>query len=222
MAINGVSLRLIAPYIKGSVLSLGYPDILVPAHDIERWYGIQPQKFTDNGGWHGERYPLPETMELFSAFGAQLTCVDVHASRGCEIIADLNYDNAIDGTFDLVIDAGTTEHCFNVGQALMNAACAVKAGGVIFHGSPMTMVNHGFYNFNPTLFHDFYTQNGWQVLHMSVFQRDRPQPHHAVNRFASADSCGLYFLARRVREGVMRYPTQSKYLINPELKVANA
>lgn len=219
MALNSVSLRLIAPHIQGKVLSLGYPDICVPAEKIQEWFGFKPTKFTDNGAWHRVKYPLPDTLEFFEAFGCELTCVDIHRSRGCEVIADLNYEDVIRGKYDLVIDAGTTEHCFNVGQALMNAAGSVKAGGYVFHGSPMTMVNHGFYNFNPTLFYDFYRQNGWDIHHMSVHRGETPVMSHPVDRFGAPSECGLYFLAYRKTDSVLKFPTQTKYLVNPELKV---
>jgi hypothetical protein len=55
-----------------------------------------------------------------------------------------------------VLDCGTTEHCFNVGQAIINAAHAVKPGGAIFHCFPMCVMNHGFWNASPTAFKDFY------------------------------------------------------------------
>ena len=151
MALNLSALKFLKPHFKGDVLSLGYPDLLVSPESIQEMFGYMPSKFTDANKWHGFKDPLPDTEELFDHLGAKLTVVDFTKDRGMETIADLNYPQEF-GKFDLVIDPGTLEHCFNIAQAFVNAAASVKVGGRIFHLSPMTMINHGFYNLCPTLF----------------------------------------------------------------------
>ena len=153
---------------------------------------------------------------LFGLIGATLTCVDVHASRGVEKVLDLNYPQDM-GKFDLVLDCGTVEHCFNIGQAIINAANAVAEGGVIFHTPPMSMINHGFYNLNPTLLHDFYTQNGWHVEFMAGVQENSFFSLPAAQRIAVPPECSIYFVARRMNSNQLIYPTQAKYLANPNL-----
>lgn len=58
--------------------------------------------------------------------------------------------------YQLVIDTGTLEHCFNVGQAFMNVAVSVSIGGVILQAAPLNRFNHGFWSFSPTADHDFF------------------------------------------------------------------
>ena len=83
-----------------------------------------------------------------------------------------------------MIDAGTIEHCFNIAQAILNAAQAVAPGGHVFHAPPMTMLNHGFYNLNPTLFHDFYGQNGWTVERLVGGTQEGKFKVHPTGRFS--------------------------------------
>jgi hypothetical protein len=217
VALTRAALALLAPHLPGKrVLSLGYPDIVAPADEVERLLGVRPTRFTDFGRWHGVTYPLPETSELFEAIGARLECVDIRASRGVERVVDLNHPCDL-GAHDMVLDAGTIEHCFNIAQAMINAAGAVAVGGAIFHAPPMTMLNHGFYNINPTLLHDFYTQNGWRIELLLGATRQGTFAVPATQRFAGAPEASLYCIARRTAADALRFPTQTKYLQNPGL-----
>lgn len=218
MALNKDALKILAPHLRGKeILSLGYPDLLLDASEANEILGVNPTKFTENGAWHGYKHKLPETQETFELLGSSIDCIDIYASRGVERIVDLNEPHDL-GSYDLVIDAGTIEHCANIGQALMNAARAVKVGGQVFHTPPMSMLNHGFYNICPTLLYDFYTQNGWEIEHFTVW--GGTFGWSKTFRFKSPSECHIFFLARKKSEG-LKWPTQSKYLANPELKVAN-
>ncbi len=57
--------------------------------------------------------------------------VDLVASRGGERILDLNGPLEADlvGGFDVVLDAGTMEHCFNVGQAVRKSWTWPRSAG---------------------------------------------------------------------------------------------
>lgn len=218
MALSPHALEIVATYLGPRVLSLGYPDILSSAEDIERSFGVRPSRFNDSGRWHGVSHPLPETIELFGLLGAELECVDIVSSRGVERIVDLNQPHDL-GQYDLVLDCGTIEHCFNIGQAIINAAAAVKPGGRIFHTPPLSMVNHGFYNLNPTLFHDFYGQNGWEIELLCAADRARTYPlADPTARMNVPSELSLFCVARRGSDAPLRFPTQTKYLLNPALK----
>ena len=216
MALPLYALKMLAPHLKGaSVLCLGHPDILATAQELEALFGVTPTRFCANGGAHSVERPLVDTQELFGMLGSTLDCVDVYAFRGTERIVDLNEPQYL-GEYDVVIDPGTTEHCFNIGQAMMNAANAVKPGGRIYHSPPMTMLNHGFYNICPTMLWDFYEQNGWVIERLearngdSCVQIDRAL---AWSRKANvAPETSIVCLARRRVAEALRYPTQAKYL----------
>lgn len=218
MGIRANGLELLLPHLPARrVLSLGYPDLVMSPAVFEEMTGhkVGPGS-ADGAAWHGKS-EIPETLEAFKALGTEeFRAVDIVCTRGVEDIVDLNAAQDL-GKWDLVIDPGTTEHCFNVGQALLNAANAVDAGGLIFHTPPMTMLNHGFYNFNPTLFHDFYGQNGWEILHLIVSDGTTTGPVPATLRFESAPELSLYCLCRRLNLDTLRMPTQTKYLLHPNL-----
>lgn len=194
MGLNAISLEIVRPYLGGSVLSLGYPHLSGVDSMIENI-------ITDAGG--------------------SLYCVDLFQHLGFETICDLNQPNKFP-LHDLVIDPGTIEHCMNIGIALINAASAVKVGGRIFHGSPMTMLNHGYYNICPTLYADFYELNGFKIEVME--SRDYMGTGAIVpiewrDRFGGESNAGLYCMAQRVEEKRFVFPTQLKYktLHGPEM-----
>lgn len=220
MALSKEALQVIAPHIRNvKILSLGYPDLLITAEDVKALFEVTPTKFTDSGGWHKKTHPLPETVEFFSLLGSTIDCVDIHASRGVERVVDLNEKHDF-GEYDLVIDAGTIEHCCNVGQALMNAVRAVKVGGRIFHVPPMMMMNHGFYNICPTMLHDFYTQNGWTIEHFSARGKLGEVAFHPTQKFSARAVSDLnswmFFLAKKNGPD-LRWPMQTKYMNHPNL-----
>lgn len=215
MALTPFAFDLIAPHLRGArVLALGYPDVLVPREELAAQYGLTLQATSPHGASHKLAFPLAETVEVFRSLGARsVVCVDVKPSRGVELAVDLNEPQAWAERFDLVLDAGTIEHCANIGQALMNAANAVADGGRVFHGTPANMLNHGFYNVSPTLFHDFYTQNGWTIEHLSGSWKAgfMPAPIMRVERFNPKQEILLNVIARRVGDVHLHWPTQSKY-----------
>jgi hypothetical protein len=100
----------------------------------------------------------------------------------------------------------------------MNAAGAVAAGGCILHTPPLSMANHGFYNLNPTLLHDFYGQNGWDIELSAGMGKSGRFEVPANSRFVAPAEASLLFIASRPQLRPLRFPMQSKYLANPGLK----
>jgi hypothetical protein len=218
MGIKKSGLAVIASRLKNaSILSLGYPDLVMTGEDVTYYLGIDPTRFSDTGGWHGKNHPLPETMDVISKIGSTMHCVDIVASRGVEQIADMNYPTEL-GKYDLVLDCGTLEHVPNFWQGLLNATNAVKPGGCIFHTAPMSLGNHGFYNINPTFWHDVYTQNGWQIELLCQERNNDLYTIHGTKRFSMEPEISLYVVATKRSEGELKFPVQTKYLNNPGLK----
>jgi hypothetical protein len=63
-----------------------------------------------------------------------------------------------------MLDSGTVEHVFNIGNAIRNAVGMVKVGGrAIFLSPAAGYMDHGFYTLSPGLFFDFFTANGWRI-----------------------------------------------------------
>ena len=90
--------------------------------------------------------------------------------EGEEIEIDFNYpiDSFYHNRYDIIVDIGTLEHVFNFAQALSNVLQMTKEGGVILNHGPLCQPNHGFYGYNPTLFADFYIDNGCEIIDIAL------------------------------------------------------
>jgi hypothetical protein len=216
------------------VLSLGYPDILAGEEQLEELFGEAAASRVDLrpdseaiARWHGLAgvHGIPESHNFFQLLGYELEVLDIAAVRGGELIHDLNHPlpEGLHERYALVIDPGTLEHCFNIGQAAKNVAQMVAVGGSVFHGNPLNMYNHGFYNLNPTWYNDFYAANGFHIelMHAIANPVRAPQRYKVppTAKFSEAiPGSTVYVLARRVATQAIVWPTQTKYLKNPELK----
>jgi hypothetical protein len=213
MALDRLGLEMIAGFIKGArILCLGYPDITAEADEVERLLKVRPQKFTDHGADHGVSHRLPETINTFRLAGAvSVECVDVRVIRGMERVVDLNERQSWIG-YDLVINPGTVEHCFDVAAAMFNAWRAVDVGGVVLHVAPMTMLNHGFWNVCPTALADFAAANGGRILEMKARDREwKDVPVERVKRFRAPPESVLYATVHKADLIPERIPTQWRF-----------
>jgi SAM-dependent methyltransferase len=206
--------------------SFGYPDLLVE-EDVLRvampdgeW--LMPAKDGEKiARWHAWPGPVYDTDWVMKGLGIEAAYFDIAPSRQIEEKIDLNMPAGLHHAFDIVLDAGTTEHCFNIGTAMRNIREACKPGGYIIHTNPMSMVNHGFWNFNPTTYIDFYTQCGDEVESVSaLFGRLTAREEHnlkTVGRVQIPPEVSSLVVVHRL-EGETTWPTQSKYLNNKDLK----
>jgi hypothetical protein len=125
-------------------------------------------------GAGGERI---DQQALFRGFGFEsVESIDFYDAEKPTHVLDLNrpVPAELHGRYDLVYDGGTTEHCFNVPEALSNALRLAKEGGRIMHHLPMNnWIDHGFYQLSPTLFFDFYAANGCDRLSLLFHFMDR-------------------------------------------------
>jgi hypothetical protein len=125
--------------------------------------------------------------------------------------------------YALVVDAGTIEHCFNIGQAAMNIANLAAVGGFVMHANPLNMFNHGFYNLNPTWYSHFYAGNGF-TLELAVLVNGPLAKPEIIDvpldkRFLHPrDNTVQVMVARRRKAAPMAWPTQAKYRANPTQK----
>lgn len=201
--------RLIRPGMK--VSSLGYPDIIAPIEMAGLEYRSDSDAICMRHGL--QLHPIPDAHSFFKLLGAELDVYDIVQERGSEILCDLNRPMVPRGTYDIVLDVGTAEHCFNIGRAMINMASMVKEGGWIIHENPANWGNHGFYNLNPTLFVDFYDQNGFQVEELALVTRDGHRYQvPPVQRFRFPnEEVNIFFLAKRTKIQTFQFPVQSKY-----------
>ena len=103
--------------------------------------------------------------------------IDQSAYEAAEEHLNLNAEEtpaALCDAFDVVLDSGTIEHVFNIGQAMSHCLKMTRPGGRIIHLTPTSnAVNHGFYSVSPTLYADFYTAAGCTVEKLWLCQMPR-------------------------------------------------
>lgn len=214
MALDRLGLEMAARFVRGAaVLCLGYPDITARPEQVERLLGVKPRRFTDHGRDHKISWPLPETIDTLLLAGAKLVdCVDLLAIRGLERVVDLNVRQEWPRRYDLVINPGTLEHCFDLAAAMFNAWRAVEWKGAVLHVAPMSMMNHGFVNVCPTLIADFAAANGGRVLSMRARDREwRDVPVQEMGRFTAPAETVLYALVQKQIDGPEVIPVQGRY-----------
>ena len=113
-----------------------------------------------------------DSFEFFMKMGfGEVHAIDVNTMDGADIVQDLNkpFADSLYEKFDVVIDGGTLEHVFDISNAMKSIVNMTKRGGKVIHISPLAgYVNHGFYSFSPTLFIDFYEENGFEVEKIDI------------------------------------------------------
>jgi hypothetical protein len=88
--------------------------------------------------------------------------INKKADIDCDLSLPINQE--LIGVASTILDGGTLEHVFDVKQAFINIHNLLKIGGTIIHISPITWLNHAFYNFNPKLFQSVIEANKYELL----------------------------------------------------------
>jgi len=156
------------------VLCLGYPDFLVDEQHLVSIFG---REFVDNipeepmsdavRAWHKSYLPkIFDPVWILKYFNFDVVIFDIISHRGIEILVDLNesISDVHVEQFDLIIDTGTLEHCFNVGQAFKNICSVVKKDGIFITSAPVSKLNHGYWNFGTIVHKDGFEQNGFEIF----------------------------------------------------------
>lgn len=103
-------------------------------------------------------------LEYFSA--DSVVSIDNSDYEKATFIHDMNepLPENLKGKYDTVLDIGTTEHIFDVKQALSNYSLLCKPGGQIIHILPANnFCGHGFWQFSPETFFSLYSPaNGFK------------------------------------------------------------
>jgi hypothetical protein len=211
MAIDLLQYRMIrSAKVTGHALSAGYPDLLLKKHEII--VKAEFLKVRDDSAeiahHHSFAGPMFDAELVFEGMGLKLSVIDRAVIRGCERVVDLNEPHDL-GRFDLVIDPGTSEHVFNIGQSFQNLSNAVKVGGVISQALPMSMFNHGYWNVNPVAVLDWYAANGFDMERICIRHpggvEESPTRHRLIGVPENSVVC---LLARKVEQLPRRWPQQ--------------
>lgn len=130
---------------SGKLLVLGSQTLHDPEEDIRKFAESQNYK------------RLMETLELRVLFEdrygiTDYTDCDINDSADLKLDLSQKIPPEMKGIFPCILEAGTFEHIFNIGAAFENMHAMLKPGGCILHISPVSWLNHAFYNLNPCLF----------------------------------------------------------------------
>ena len=113
------------------------------------------------------------TADYYRALGYASYCaIDVNGRYG-SLVMDLNRNLAehygYRTRFDLVTNNGTGEHVFDQAAVFANVHALCRVGGSMLHVLPFfNYLNHGFFAFNPILFHDLAAANGYRLARLSI------------------------------------------------------
>lgn len=119
------------------------------------------------------------TETLFARLGSpEIEAMDFTAAEGAQHIHDLNAPCPEDlkGQFDLVINGGTSEHIFHIGQALDTCHALLKPGGVVMSFTACDgWFGHGFFQTGPDVpWRSWQYARGYEMLEVSVVSRQEP------------------------------------------------
>ena len=173
---------------------------------------------------------LTSDVAFFRLLGLRgCAALDVSDYEKPDYIADLNLPLPanLEGLFGTVIDGGTLEHVFNPLQALTNVCRLLKPGGRVFHIVPANnYVNHGFYQFSPTVFFDYYKANsftglkGWLIEESHQLDTwdlyDLPEDGYTrFPEFVSKERLAIVFTAEKTEQSTAgRVPSQGRYEVD--------
>jgi len=104
--------------------------------------------------------------------------IDCFPDENPSFTLNINYPIPKDfvNKYDCLWDGGTTEHVFNVFECLSNIVRLLKVGGRIIHSVPVSgYINHGYYQFSPILFFDFYNANGFTDIEAVIIELNSKQ-----------------------------------------------
>ncbi len=177
----------------GRVITLGSQHVYATAREVEAMADKQGVELASRD-FEPHRVPalaaqgfISDRSLLRSLGFSDIVRVDISAYEECDEILDLNSAEtpvALCGQFDLVLDSGTLEHVFDFPAALRHCCRLVRPGGRIIHLTPTSnCVEHGFYSVSPTLFHDFYRANHFEVADLLLCRIPLDLPRGAWDVF---------------------------------------
>lgn len=236
--------------IKGNVLTIGQQAVHCTLENskkiINLYTSLKPLKAgfdTDTKISEMKGSGYTNANALFSLLGADNVYVcDYSNYENADFVFDLNYpvDEGLKEKFDVIFDAGTLEHVFDIATALNNYDYMLKKGGRIIIMSPTSnAIDHGFYGINPTLYFDYF--KAYNYLAFSCYLRET-NPYNIKGKgktfkyievgdqmvMFSAKMVEVYFFANKSiedRDFIFKKPIQTLYkntyaAIQPSIQIS--
>ncbi len=196
--------------------------------------GIKIKKISDKfdkknkiPDWFNTKYEKNiNSQYLFTMLGSKsVLSSDASKYENPDLIIDLNkkINKKLFNKFDNIVDIGTLEHIFDTKTTLDNYVKMLKKGGYLLIAVPSSnMIDHGFYCFSPTLFFDYFSSNGFDIL-SSYLRESSPFIYEYKSKVYEYKKLGMEipFLSDRAVEFVilMKKKKDVKKLIVPNQSV---
>ena len=130
-----------------------------------------PQKAVTIDGVERQAETAPASQPFWESLGFSYNAVEYGGHRGVTSL-DLNRDHVpyrLRSSFDLVVNAGTTEHVVNQDNAFRVMHDLTKVGGVMMHEVPAGgMLTHGVVSYNPQFFWLLCRDNNNEVIDLTI------------------------------------------------------
>jgi len=164
-------------FIRGNVLTLGQQSVYATLQEVRRVFTKHhlnlkplPDDFDTTNkipSWRGTSYEnRTNAQTVLTLMGANSVKVaDLSQYEGADYVINLNnnINQNYEQQFDVIFDIGTLEHIFDISTALESIIKMLKPGGRIIIIAPSSnSIDHGFYQFSPTLFYDLFSCNGFE------------------------------------------------------------
>ena len=174
---------------KGKTLVIGQQSIYANEFECKRIFLKHNIKFIDNFK-HEKKTNIQHFINenadninssfFFTLLGSNnVNHLDISKYENADIILDLNkkIPNKYKNKFDNIVDFGTIEHVYNTPTLLFNYINMLKKNGfLIISTKSSNAIDHGFFSFSPTFFHDFFSINGFMILKTYLIKRS---PYYA-------------------------------------------
>jgi hypothetical protein len=212
--------------IRGPLLSLGVPRLDFTWAQLARATALPVPD--------GDPQAMVRATDFFRACGIDETvCLDISDYEGADVIFDLNcrrLPQELLSRFGCILNGGTLEHVFDLPTALTSITRMLKPGGIVIHHLPVhNWVDHGFYQFSPTLMFDYYSAAKFEILESVglLFHPSGNEPWEVIPippQGFGQGLCGSFgtqamlcvFVARKTAETLDRtIPMQSLYTTDP-------
>ena len=221
------------------IISVGYPDLLFRTSSTNQSISLHHQKFIEDRPeamkWHGldpQLYSYFSIQKFLESESWSFDYLDIKQGTGTDsdgfIEVDLNHEipSHLYSNYDILIDSGTAEHCYNIGKVMENYFHLLKPGGFLFQYIPFLSPNHGFWSMNPTAVYDLASCNPIKVLdckllsfnsYKSYFNGESkeikfsPAGRFSIDSNLFSNTVLLFFVYKKYKKSIFRFPVQAKY-----------
>ena len=160
------------------------------------------------------------SRHLHELLGFEYDSIDIDGNLGAQKI-DLNFDKAtieMKGKYCLTTNYGTTEHILNQYNSFKFIHDITRKGGLMIHAIPFIFIDHGFFNYQPSIFKAIAKYNSYETLGVwlsldSMIKSLVPWEHNLLDFLALTPKSTLCLVVvqRKMYDTEFKVPIQGVY-----------